>query len=486
MIAINANAKSFSLYVGQTSYIPYPSPKSSSWAVNTSSVSYGSSSTNVSINKDGSFKVEKYFSGSVTVFSQYTCTYYQNGVLHVTPLQYDYHTVTCLSNDITLSCSKSSINVENTATLSYKFAHSTFDATPSVKYTASPSNCVSISGNTVTGIKSGTVTITATSNLGDNQSSITLTVKDVTPTGVSLPASLTVNEGASSTLSATLTPSNASTTFNWWSEEKGIATVSSSSSSTVTVNGVAPGKTKIYVKTANGYKDYCDVTVRSTEPTGITLAESVRLKYGATKTLEAIMTPSYAKSDITWKSENEDIATVSATGVVTAVGEGNTNITATTVRGGYTAKCNVTVAAKPTHFVICLNDEKRVAYALEDNPKVVNGDGIITIIDKDITIEYPLENVHKYVLGVGTDYESASKIAKVEVSNEREIKQSSGSLIFSGFKAGERVNIYNVNGTLASSFKIGPDDNLEISLSQYSMGVYIVKTQSQTFKFIKR
>ena len=46
---------------------------------------------------------------------------------------------------------------------------------------------------------------------------------------------------------------------------------------------------------------------------------------------------------ISYKSEKEDIATVNETGIVTAIMKGTCTVIATSVDGGYTAKCEVTV-----------------------------------------------------------------------------------------------------------------------------------------------
>ena len=73
----------------------------------------------------------------------------------------------------------------------------------------------------------------------------------VEPTSVSLPASKSVNVGESITLTATLDPSNATTTFTWSSDDTSIATVSSSG----VVTGVKVGSTKVRVKTSNGKTD---------------------------------------------------------------------------------------------------------------------------------------------------------------------------------------------------------------------------------------
>ncbi|WP_261301757.1 family 43 glycosylhydrolase [Paenibacillus andongensis] len=81
--------------------------------------------------------------------------------------------------------------------------------------------------------------------------------------------------------------------------------------------------------------------------TGVTLdkigASSV---VGGTIQLTAAVSPSNATNQVvTWTSSNPAVATVSATGLVTAVGVGNTDITASTADGGKTATCVVFVAA---------------------------------------------------------------------------------------------------------------------------------------------
>ena len=78
---------------------------------------------------------------------------------------------------------------------------------------------------------------------------------------------------------------------------------------------------------------------------GITLSPaSLAMKVGESDNLTATLTPTFAtNTTITWTTDDEDVATVDATGKVTAVGEGEANITATT-SNGETATCEVTVA----------------------------------------------------------------------------------------------------------------------------------------------
>lgn len=77
--------------------------------------------------------------------------------------------------------------------------------------------------------------------------------------------------------------------------------------------------------------------------TGITVDSATKsVTVGNTVTIMATITPANATNrGIAWTSSNESVATVSG-GVVTAIGNGTTVITATTVDGGFTATCTVT------------------------------------------------------------------------------------------------------------------------------------------------
>ncbi|MBF7114510.1 Ig domain-containing protein [Pediococcus pentosaceus] len=79
--------------------------------------------------------------------------------------------------------------------------------------------------------------------------------------------------------------------------------------------------------------------------TGVTMSQkTASLKVGDTTKLTATIAPDNATNkSVTYKSSNENIATVAPDGTVTAVAEGSANITATAVDGGSNASCAVTV-----------------------------------------------------------------------------------------------------------------------------------------------
>ena len=200
----------------------------------------------------------------------------------------------------------------------------------------------------VTGVKAGEATITVTTEDGGKTATCKVTVsnKEVNVTGVTLNKStLSLNVGASETLTATIAPADATNqNVTWKSSDAAVATVDANGK----VTGVKAGTATITVTTEDGGKTAtCAVTVKANTVavTGVTLNKStLTLKVGASETLTATIAPADATNkNVTWASSDAAVATVDASGKVTGVAKGTATITVTTVDGGKTATCTVTV-----------------------------------------------------------------------------------------------------------------------------------------------
>lgn len=89
-------------------------------------------------------------------------------------------------------------------------------------------------------------------------------------------------------------------------------------------------------------------------------AESATMKVGETKSLSAIVLPSIATDKtLTWTSSKTSVATVNANGVVTAIGLGETDITAT-ANNGLSAVCHITVEATPVESISIKADKTEI------------------------------------------------------------------------------------------------------------------------------
>ena len=213
---------------------------------------------------------------------------------------------------------------------------------------------LNLENDTITGTPTtagdSTFIVTATNTNGSDSKEYTLTINPapVLVTGISLNNSnLSLYTGKTATLTATVTPENATNkAVTWKSSDDTIATVDNNGK----VTAVKEGTATITVTTEDGNKTAtCAVTVAAaTVPvTGVTLNKtSTSLYVGDTETLTATVEPSDATNRaVTWTSSDSTVATVDQNGLVTALARGTAVITATAADGsGASASCTVTVS----------------------------------------------------------------------------------------------------------------------------------------------
>lgn len=270
-----------------------------------------------------------------------------------------------LLSDISISNAPQSLTVGSSAML-----EANVDSDSYVKYVSWESSDTSVlrvlSNGKVVAVGQGEAVITA--SIGEATSSVTITVTGEQPgesglTGVSLDRyTLTLYAGEEAEqLTATLKPEGTEATIRWTSSNQTAATVSQDGKVTPLAAGVT-----VVTAAAGDYRASCIVTVqpKRVRVTGIRFEETTHtLMMGSTVTLQPIIAPDDATvKNLTWVSSDEQTATVSRTGIVTALSVGETTITATTVDGGHSAEIKIIVTA---------------AAQLGD----VNGDGYIDAAD---------------------------------------------------------------------------------------------------------
>lgn len=147
----------------------------------------------------------------------------------------------------------------------------------------------------------------------------------------------TLEQGATTQLSATYYDDNGDavspTTFTWTSSTPAVATVASDG----TVTAVAPGQTMIKAAARGVESDALTLTVvapsNQVAVVTVTPASVGALAPGDTKAFTATATNSsgdvISSVSVTWATDDTDVATVSAGGVVTAVDDGTATLTAT-------------------------------------------------------------------------------------------------------------------------------------------------------------
>lgn len=191
--------------------------------------------------------------------------------------------------------------------------------------------------------------ISATSDEGEGywgtNTSCNVTVNETLATSIALnQQAITLVQGSSQTLIATVTPSYASQNVSWRSSNTSVATVNASGK----VTAVSVGNCTITATTTDGTQlsASCQVSVTPVLATGISLnTYNATIYPGGELQLTATVTPSNtANKVVSWKSSNNNVATVNSSGKVTAIVPGTATITATTTDGSnLSANCNITV-----------------------------------------------------------------------------------------------------------------------------------------------
>ena len=112
--------------------------------------------------------------------------------------------------------------------------------------------------------------------------------------------------------------------------------------------------------------------------TGVSLSPgTLALHVGQKSQLTRTITPVNATNqNVTWSTDNAAIATVSSTGLVTAVADGTTTIRATTQQGNFTDETTVTVTTPLPSYSTRLTGTEHEKYGLAKSLSVMPGDTI--------------------------------------------------------------------------------------------------------------
>jgi uncharacterized protein YjdB len=214
-----------------------------------------------------------------------------------------------------------------------------------VTWTSSNTGVATVNSNgVVRALTAGTTNIIVTSS-GNSAKTATcvITCSSNEPTDVPVtdltvtPKNATLTVGDSVTLTATVSPDNATNKdVTWTSSDSNVATVSSAG----VVKALAAGTANIVVKSASNSEKTTTVEITVKAAVSVSLdPTSLLIPVGATRTLK--VSPDDVSQEVIWSSDDANVVTIDIDGMVTAVGPGTTTITV--MYEDATAECTVTV-----------------------------------------------------------------------------------------------------------------------------------------------
>ena len=231
-----------------------------------------------------------------------------------------------------------------------------------VTWASSNASVASVNSGTVTAVKEGTATITASAGGKSATCSVKVSAKIVAVTSITLDkTSLSMQVGETETLTATIKPDDATDkTVVWTSSDGSVASVSNGK-----ITALKSGKATITAKSGTCSAE-CMVTV-SVNTESITLDKTtLSLAVGESATLTATVKPDDATDKaVTWSSSDESVVKVD-NGKVTAVKSGKATVTAKC--GGKTAECVVTVTVPVSSITL---DKTTLSLAIGESATLI-------------------------------------------------------------------------------------------------------------------
>ncbi len=221
-----------------------------------------------------------------------------------------------------------------------------------VTWASSNASVASVNSGTVTALKEGTATITASAGGKSATCTVKVSTKVVAVTSITLDkTSLSMKVGETATLTATVKPDDATDkTVAWSSSDESVAKVDNGK-----VAALKSGKATITAKCGDKTAE-CVVTVTVPVSSIALDMATLSLSVGESATLSATVKPDDATDkNVNWSSSDESVVKVD-NGKVTALTTGRARITAAV--GNITTFCDVVVYQSDNVIIYTTTDKK--------------------------------------------------------------------------------------------------------------------------------
>ena len=137
-------------------------------------------------------------------------------------------------------------------------------------------------------------------------------------------------------------------------------------------------------------------------------------------------------------------------------------------------------ASAAKHVKVSDKDGNDTYFALSEKPTVTFTSTAMVLTAGSQTIEYPLTDFRAFAFA-----DDPAGIGTLDAESNNAVFSFGNSLKGEGLKAGSQVAVYTINGQLVGRSTVSQSGSVEIPLDGQT-GVFVVKSLSKTFKFIRK
>ena len=132
------------------------------------------------------------------------------------------------------------------------------------------------------------------------------------------------------------------------------------------------------------------------------------------------------------------------------------------------------------HVKVSDKDGNNTYFALSEKPTVTFTSTVMVLTAGSQTVEYPLTDFRAFAFE-----DDPLSIESLNGEGNNAVFSFGNSLKGEGLKAGSQVAVYTINGQLVGRSTVSQSGTVEIPLDGQT-GVFVVKSLSKTFKFIRK
>ena len=137
-------------------------------------------------------------------------------------------------------------------------------------------------------------------------------------------------------------------------------------------------------------------------------------------------------------------------------------------------------ASAAKHVKVSDKDGNDTYFALSEKPTVTFTSTAMVLTAGSQTIEYPLTDFRAFAFE-----DDPLSIESLNGEGNNAVFSFGNSLKGEGLKAGSQVAVYTINGQLVGRSTVSQSGTVEIPLDGQT-GIFVVKSLSKTFKFIRK
>ena len=130
--------------------------------------------------------------------------------------------------------------------------------------------------------------------------------------------------------------------------------------------------------------------------------------------------------------------------------------------------------------VVETTEGERMEYLLSDNPRIIHRNAMVVLTSNTVNVEFPSSMVSKVYLST-----TSTAVENIK-STKGEIRMYQDVIVMKGFGVNEPVSLYRTDGSQLWQQSTDGDGQLVVSLNSLSQGIYIFKTNHQSFKIIRK